>query len=350
MAIARVECTCKTCGKTFEVKATRANSTQAREFEEWAVEHCTECHECSAKRKAEQDCQRYAGIDMSDYSPLRGSEKQIAWANDIRRGFISQEIDPWLNKSTLSPELPKGPINYADLRAYAVQIADAKWWIDALGDAAIYRAFTALQEVSSGRRIISPVDKPIRHERMFTPMDNPRIQALLDGIAHMEDGKIVIWCKFTHEIEDVVSALERTYGLGCAAQFHGKIRPNARDAALERFRGETRFLVANKGCAGLGLNLQHCHMAIYYNNDWNWAMRVQSEDRIHRIGQEHTVKILDICADAGIDGQILRCLDRKEHLADRLRSELNDRKADAWLRARAEDVLKEGLSNDWHRL
>ena len=221
---------------------------------------------------------------------------------------------------------------------------------DALGDAAIYRAFTALQEVSSGRRIISPVDKPIRHERMFAPMDNPRIQALLDGIARMEDGKAVIWCKFMHEIEDVAYALERTYGPGCAAQFHGKIRPKARDAALERFRGETRFLVANKGCAGLGLNLQHCHLAIYYNNDWNWAMRIQSEDRIHRIGQEHTVKILDICAAAGIDCQILRCLDRKERLADQLRSELEARNADAWFRARADDVLKEGLSNDWHRL
>lgn len=134
MAIARVECTCKTCGKTFEVKATRANSTQAREFEEWAVNHCTECSECSAKRKEEQDRQRYAGIDLSDYLPLRGSEKQIAWANDIRRSFIAQEIDPWLGKSTLSPVLPKGPIDYADLRAYAVQIADAKWWIDARGD------------------------------------------------------------------------------------------------------------------------------------------------------------------------------------------------------------------------
>lgn len=134
MAIARVECTCKTCGNTFEVKATRANSTQAREFEEWAVNHCTECSECSAKRKEEQDRQRYAGIDMSDYSPLRGSEKQIAWANDIRRSFIAQEIDPWLGKSTLSPVLPKGPIDYADLRAYAVQIADAKWWIDSQGD------------------------------------------------------------------------------------------------------------------------------------------------------------------------------------------------------------------------
>lgn len=174
MAIARVECTCKTCGKTFEVKATRANSTQAREFEEWAVEHCTECHECSAKRKAEQDCQRYAGIDMSDYSPLRGSERQIAWANDIRRGFISQEIDPWLGKSTLSPELPKDPINYADLRAYAVQIADAKWWIDARGGAAdIMRAL-----LKAWRRTLM-AQQPAQAAE--TPTETPAAQPVVEA-------------------------------------------------------------------------------------------------------------------------------------------------------------------------
>lgn len=134
MAIARVECTCKTCGKTFEVKATRANSTQAREFEEWAAKHIVECDECAARRAEAAKAERYSDIDTSDYCELRGSEKQVAWANDIRHEFVAQEIDPLLGKSTLTPTLPKGPIDYADLRAYAVQISDAKWWIDARGD------------------------------------------------------------------------------------------------------------------------------------------------------------------------------------------------------------------------
>lgn len=131
MSIGRVTCTCRTCGKTFEVSAKRANSKQAREFEEWAENHIVECHECAAKRvKAEKDA-FYIDIDTSDYCELRGSEKQIAWANDIRRDFIAQEIDPLLGKSTLTPTLPKFTIDYADLRSYAVQISSAKWWIDA---------------------------------------------------------------------------------------------------------------------------------------------------------------------------------------------------------------------------
>ena len=212
---------------------------------------------------------------------------------------------------------------------------------DDLSDAAIYRAFTALQEVASGRRIVSPVEKPILHERMFAPMDNPRIQCLLDAVETMDGDKIVVWCKYAHEIEDVTCALERVYGAGCAVQFHGRVRPRAREAALEAFRGPARFLVANKACAGFGLNLQHCHAAIYYNNDWDWATRAQSEDRLHRIGQAHGVTIVDICANAGIDAQILRCLDRKENLSDRMRAELNARNADKWLRARAEEVLQD---------
>ena len=93
-----------------------------------------------------------------------------------------------------------------------------------------------------------------------------------------------------------------------------------------------KFLIANKSCGGYGLNLQFCHNMIYYNNDFNWATRAQSEDRIHRIGQEHTVYITDICADCKIDERILDNLMNKENLADSFKAELkNKRDISAWI-------------------
>ena len=197
-----------------------------------------------------------------------------------------------------------------------------------IGSAAIYRTFTALQQVCSGRRIISHPMEPIRHESFFpAPEDNPRIQALLSTVDTLE-GKCVVWCRYDHEIRDVSRALRK---YGSVAEFTGRLSYRERLRSLADFEGGTRFLVANKVCAGYGLNLQHCSQMIYYNNDWDYATRAQSEDRLHRIGQGRNVIIWDICAEAGIDRRILDCLYRKESMVESFRREVRAKNAAAWL-------------------
>lgn len=85
---------------------------------------------------------------------------------------------------------------------------------------------------------------------------------------------------------------------------------------MEQFEQSAQFFVAIKQCAGYGLNLQFCDYVIYYNNDWDYATRAQSEDRVHRIGQTNNVHIVDICADETIDKRILRSLGRKEGILE----------------------------------
>jgi SNF2 family DNA or RNA helicase len=206
-----------------------------------------------------------------------------------------------------------------------------------IGPAAIYRTFTALQDVTSGRRITSGVDEAIRHEPMYKDVyDNPRIEALLaelDGC----DEKTVVWCRFSHEIEDVARVLRSEYGEASVVQFYGKMNTKARNAARESFEGDAQFFVANKVCAGYGLNLQFCHRAIYYNNDWDWATRAQSEDRLHRLGQENEVQITDLYCQDTIDGRILDCLDRKERLVDRFRENVKSKNIRKWMDGGSED-------------
>ena len=203
---------------------------------------------------------------------------------------------------------------------------------DDLGESAIYRTFTALQEISSGRRIVTEPEDRIRHEPMFeNPEDNPRIQCLLSQIEEL-DGKIIIWIKFTHELLDIAQVLASRYGTDAVALFYGELGRKKRQMELDKFRDSARFLIANKSCAGYGLNLQFCNQAIYYNNDWDWATRAQSEDRMHRMGQEKDVILIDVCSWSSIDGRILDCLSRKENMADSFRRELKNRNAAKWLR------------------
>lgn len=59
------------------------------------------------------------------------------------------------------------------------------------------------------------------------------------------------------------------------------------------------------------------------SNDWDLGTRLQSEDRVHRIGQDKEVDIIDICALDTIDERILKCLWKKESLLDTLKKEVD---------------------------
>lgn len=199
----------------------------------------------------------------------------------------------------------------------------------------VYRMFSAIQAVISGM-YVDGFSTAITTKPMFSnPLDNPRIQKLLEIV---EDKKTIIFCKYTHEIKDICRILPN------AVPFHGGLNQKQRLENLKKFQKNAQYLVANKTCAGYGLNLQYCHNIIYYSNDWNWATRAQSEDRVHRLGQEHDVEITDICANQTLDVKILRCLDRKESLNDEIKREINsannikDAKFRKWLKGELEDA------------
>lgn len=181
----------------------------------------------------------------------------------------------------------------------------------------IYRMFAAAQDIISGL-LVTDDGKHIKTEPMFAdPRGNPRIEALLDTLDGI-DGQVIIFCKFAHEIRSILSILPD------AAGFWGGMNARQRQDSLDAFRaGRARYLVANKACAGYGLNLQFCHNVVYYSNDWDWATRIQSEDRVYRLGQDHAVNIIDIECAGTLDQKIMRCLARKERLEDQIKRELN---------------------------
>ena len=182
----------------------------------------------------------------------------------------------------------------------------------------IYRMFAAAQAIISGLRVEDD-GKHFKTSPMFSdPRANPRIQELLHVVRCMpEDEQAIIFCRYRHEADAILSVLPGS------VPFTGAQSARQRQANLEAFRDGARFLVANKTCAGYGLNLQFCHHVIYYSNDWDWATRAQSEDRVYRLGQDHEVTVTDICASNTLDEKILRCLKRKESLSDEVKRELN---------------------------
>lgn len=211
----------------------------------------------------------------------------------------------------------------------------------------IYRMFSAAQAIISGLKVEDEGGHITTAPMFADPRENPRVDALLDLIEAFEPGeKAIIFCKYTHEIESILRVLPGSI------PFYGKVPQRERQANLAAFKADARFLVANKACAGYGLNLQHCHKVIYYSNDWDWATRIQSEDRVYRLGQEHAVDVYDIAAYGTLDQKILRCLARKESLEDAIKRELKSSngvkeakgKYRRWLRGELEKDNEQAVS------
>lgn len=127
MAIARAELTCPACGRTYLYETRKANTSEARSFIAWAQAHMTDrlCPDCYAKDRDADQAQAAGTVSDLGWSDLTGSDKQVAWANQIRAQYI-RTLD---QHDTDHPDLV--PQTLTDgLREILSRISDAKWWID----------------------------------------------------------------------------------------------------------------------------------------------------------------------------------------------------------------------------
>ena len=60
---------------------------------------------------------------------------------------------------------------------------------------------------------------------------------------------------------------------------------------------------------------------IYYSNGYDLEKRLQSQDRIHRIGQKKPVTYIDIIAEETIDNKIVKALRNKINIATEIMGE-----------------------------
>lgn len=148
-----------------------------------------------------------------------------------------------------------------------------------------------LQQVLSG---YLPSDTDEKMIPLFSdPKDNPRIKALLSKLETLEEEgeQAIIWCRFVQDIINIGNILENK-----AFIMHGGIKN--REEIKDRFMaGERPFLVMNTAVGGTGLTYTGIYTMIYYNDDFNFGNRDQSEARPLHIGQKKSVLIIDIEAE-----------------------------------------------------
>jgi SNF2 family DNA or RNA helicase len=160
-------------------------------------------------------------------------------------------------------------------------------------------------------------------------LPNNRIQELLN-ILEESDGKVIIWANYRHDIEQIKIALQEKYKMNSVAAYYGDTPAEDRQKIIEDFQNpdsDLRFFVGNPKTGGYGITLTEANLVIYYSNNFDLEVRIQSEDRAHRIGQKNKVTYIDLMCPKTVDEKIVKALKAKIDIASQVLGE----EAKEWL-------------------
>jgi len=146
---------------------------------------------------------------------------------------------------------------------------------------------------------------------------------LLSVVEEASD-KVIIWATYRHDIEAIKLALSKEYGMTSVGTYYGDTDDEERRRVVQEFQdpdSELRFFVGNPRTGGYGLTLTAADTVIYYSNSFDLEVRLQSEDRAHRIGQTRKVTYVDLMSPGTVDEKIVQALRDKINLSNEVMGE-----------------------------
>ena len=208
---------------------------------------------------------------------------------------------------TLTPEQKR---IYSDIKEFALaQINDTEF----MTTPNIMTQLLRMQQVLSGHTKSD-------YGELIEIEDN-RLPELLSCLEEA-DGKSIIWSRFRYDGQRITKELNKVYGPGSAVDYFGDTTDEDRVTAVERFQnGDAKFFIGNPQTGGYGLTLTAAQNVIYFSNSFDLAVRMQSEDRAHRIGQRNTVTYIDLISEGTIDEKIVKALRGKMDIASQVMGE-----------------------------
>lgn len=136
-------------------------------------------------------------------------------------------------------------------------------------------------------------------------------QLLMDIIKKNE--KAIIWTSFVGNVRE----LKSRYSEYKARTLFGEMAIIEREEVISKFLSDDSYkvLVANPSAAKEGLTLTSANNAIYLDRSFKMDDYLQSQDRIHRIGQTKICNIFKLIACNTIDEYTDEILEKKEAIA-----------------------------------
>lgn len=266
------------------------------------------------------------GVFKDEFFGARRVPKLVAY-RDVER--IHDMVAPLADRRTKTEVLPHLPpklyqrmpyeLTATQRRAYEQMVAELR--VELGGGHEVTAPLAAvrllrLQQICCGY-LPERDGAPSSELRELMPVaENPRLAAFTE-IATSLPHQAIVWCRFQRDVTNVVARLDKLGLTSC--RYDGTVGQAEREDALARFHsGAAQFFVANPAAIGTGVTLTEAKTVVYYSSDFNYANRLQSEDRAHRIGQDSAVLYYDIVAEDTVDERVLRALRSKDVMASRV--------------------------------
>ena len=194
---------------------------------------------------------------------------------------------------------------YNQMKTNAVAILDDMELITAN---AVITQLLRLHQVSCG---FVNTDEGNTVELKNTRMDE--LMSILDEV----NGKAIIWANYRHDILAIHKEISKVYGERSVEAYFGDTPGEERQDIVKRFQEdpELRFFVGQPRTGGYGLTLTAANTVVYYSNNYDLEVRLQSEDRAHRIGQGSKVTYIDLVCEKTVDEVIVKALRKKINIA-----------------------------------
>jgi len=170
-----------------------------------------------------------------------------------------------------------------------------------LGDIAVADA----EEAAELRRLVDMLDAVPTDSKAET-----LVAQLRELQRHDPAAKVLLFTEFRETQEYLRRRLQ---AIGWDVRlFHGQLKPEAKDAAVEEFRTSTRpSILLSTEAGGEGRNFQFCHLLVNYDLPWN-PMRVEQRiGRVDRIGQTNTVQVFNFWVKGTVEERVLNVLERR---------------------------------------
>lgn len=208
------------------------------------------------------------------------------------------------------------------LRMYEQLRAELSIWVQCLsGEEVLKRAedilvrLVRLAQIASNPALLDAKYKEV-------PAKFSALDTLIPVYGDASAGKAIIWTSFIPNIPMLVSRFREFRPV----TIYGDMDGQSRDRAIAAFKKDpgVRLMIANPAAAREGLTLTEARSAIYLDRTFNLVDFIQSQDRIHRMSQEHPCQVVLLIAGNTIDEFVDFSLSQKQRLARYTQGDTND--------------------------
>lgn len=145
--------------------------------------------------------------------------------------------------------------------------------------------------------------------------------------------KVIVFSQFSSYLDIIENELKTQNGKDFVIyKFDGRLQMQERQKLLDKFSDENKnadkitILLISLKAGGVGLNLTSASRAFMMDPWWSPSVEDQAIDRIHRIGQNESVKVIRFIIENSIETKMLKIQERKKQIGEAVGAEEEERR------------------------